>query len=89
MGSLETCTHVILMPESHKILVLVLYGYVSFYYYLFLVLFWHAQTFILCPIFIFISPSLCTSIPPHNLFMTMTKIHKRQSEKREQDMNIK
>ena len=33
MGSLETCTHVIPIPESHKILVLILYGYVHLLYF--------------------------------------------------------
>ena len=37
MGSLETCTHVILMPESHKFGP-GLYGYVQFSSYLFLIL---------------------------------------------------
>ena len=51
MGSLEICTHVILMPESG------LYGYVQLYcYYLFHILFGHAQTLILFLVLV---------IPPH------------------------
>ena len=37
VGSLETCTHVIPMPESHNLVLVFMGIYVHFY------LFWHAQ----------------------------------------------
>ena len=58
MGSLETCTHVILMPESHKIWSWPLW--VCTFFLLFIPhLIGHAQTLILVLVF---SPTL-----PHNV----------------------
>ena len=72
MGSLETCTHVILMTESHKIWSWSLWVCTALLLLSIPYLIWA------CTNFNFIlSPSLST--PPHHikLFMTMTKMHKR------------
>ena len=63
-------------------------GMYSFYYYLFLVLFGHAQTFISCLTFIFISPSLYT--PPHHInYSWQWQKCINDNLKQEHDMKIK
>ena len=73
MGSLDTCTHVIPMPESHKIWPWSLW--VCTVFLLFIPhLIRHAQTLILVLVFL--------PTPHIKLFMTMMKMHKKVTWKR-------
>ena len=69
MGSLETCNHVIPMPESHNFSP-GLYGYVQFSSYLFLIPHLIGACIAFNLVLVFPPPAI-------SLFMTMTKMHKR------------